>query len=112
MCRQVDPTGQRARERESAGEEAAVDRWIPPVRRHGRAAWLGRAGLLGYFSFFFFSGFSNSFSISFLYGFQFQIQIRFCWGYASSPKILKEEIPSADPLKSSAKATIHEASAQ
>jgi hypothetical protein len=59
------PAG-RGRERERAGEKDAADRWIPPARRHGRAAWLGRAGLLGYFSFFFFSGFSNSFSISFL----------------------------------------------
>jgi hypothetical protein len=61
--RQVGPSRHRARERERerAGEKAAADRWIPPVRRCGRAAWLGRAGLLGCFSFFFFSRFSNFF---------------------------------------------------
>jgi hypothetical protein len=32
-----------------------------------------------------------------------------CWGYASLPKILKEETPSADPLKSSAEAITHKA---
>jgi hypothetical protein len=71
---------EREREMERAGERAAADRRGPPVRRHGRAAWLGRARsarLLGCFPFFFFSGFSNSFSISFLLSFQFQIQIRF-----------------------------------
>jgi hypothetical protein len=40
------------RERESAGEKAATDRRGPPVRLRGCAAWLGRAGLLGWFSFF------------------------------------------------------------
>jgi hypothetical protein len=34
-----------------------------------------------------------------------------CWGYASSPKILQEETPLADPLKSSVEAIIHKASA-
>jgi hypothetical protein len=37
--------------------------------------------------------------------------IEYCWGYASSPKILKEETPSADPFKSSAEAITHKASA-
>jgi hypothetical protein len=67
--RHPSPTGQRARERGRTGEGVAADRWIPPVRRRGGAAWLGRARLarlLDYFSFFFFFGFSNSFSISFL----------------------------------------------
>jgi hypothetical protein len=32
-------------------------------------------------------------------------------GYASSPKILKEETPSVDPFKNNAEAIIHEASA-
>jgi hypothetical protein len=52
--RQVGPSGQRARERERAGEEAAADRRGLPVRRRGRAAWLGRArpaGLLCVFPF-------------------------------------------------------------
>jgi hypothetical protein len=55
--RQVGPSEQRARERERererAGEKVAADRWIPPVRRCGRAsaAWLGRAGLLFLFLF-------------------------------------------------------------
>jgi hypothetical protein len=31
----------RERERESEGKETATDRWNPPVRRRGRAAWLG-----------------------------------------------------------------------
>ena len=30
---------------EARGAETAADRWRPPVRRRGRAAWLGRAGL-------------------------------------------------------------------
>ena len=34
---------ERASERERGGEKAAADRWIPPVRRRGREAWLGRA---------------------------------------------------------------------
>jgi hypothetical protein len=34
-----------------------------------------------------------------------------CWGYALSPKILKEETPSADSLKSSAEVITHKASA-
>jgi hypothetical protein len=33
------------REGEMRGAETAADRWRPPVRRRGRAAWLGRAGL-------------------------------------------------------------------
>jgi hypothetical protein len=35
------PAG-RERERERAGGRVAADRWIPPVGRRGRAAWLGR----------------------------------------------------------------------
>jgi hypothetical protein len=64
--RQIGPTGQRAREGGRARGRTAAD------RRRGRAgararglarpSWAG----LGCFSFFFFSGFSNSFSISFL----------------------------------------------
>jgi hypothetical protein len=55
------------REREGARERGtAADRRGPPVKRRGRAAWLGLVGRLGCFLFFFFSGFSNSFSISFL----------------------------------------------
>jgi hypothetical protein len=34
------------RERERAGKKATADRWGPPVRRHGRAAWLGQARLV------------------------------------------------------------------
>jgi hypothetical protein len=37
----------RERERERAGKETAADRWNPPVRRRGRAAWPGRAGPVG-----------------------------------------------------------------
>jgi hypothetical protein len=55
------------REREGACERGiTADRRGPPVRRRGRAAWLGLVGRLGCFLLFFFSGFSNSFSISFL----------------------------------------------
>jgi hypothetical protein len=35
------------RGRESTGKETATDRWHPPVRRRGCAAWLGRAGPIG-----------------------------------------------------------------
>jgi hypothetical protein len=71
-CRQPGPTGQREGESEHAGKGTATDRWCPPVRRRGRAAWLGRsgpAGLLCLFLFpwifyllfhFFFSRVSNS----------------------------------------------------
>jgi hypothetical protein len=55
--------GGRARGRTTA------DRRGSPVRRRGRAAWLGLVGQLGCFLLFFFSGFSNSFSISFSIGF-------------------------------------------
>jgi hypothetical protein len=48
--RQVGPTGQRAREGRRARERAATDRRGPPVRRRGRAAWLGRAGPAGLLS--------------------------------------------------------------
>jgi hypothetical protein len=34
----------------------------------------------------------------------------YCWGHASSPKVLQEETPSANPFKRSAEATTHEAS--
>jgi hypothetical protein len=33
-----------------------------------------------------------------------------CWGQASSPKVLQEETPSANPFKRSAEAITHEAS--
>jgi hypothetical protein len=75
--RQVGPTRQRAREGGRARGRTAADRRGPPVRRRGRAAWLGLVGRLGCFLLFFFSGFSNSFSISFSIGFQIQIQTRF-----------------------------------
>jgi hypothetical protein len=58
------PTRQRAREREPAGERAAADRWGAPVRRRGRAAWLGRARLV-------WDAFSFSFSMDFLIPFLF-----------------------------------------
>jgi hypothetical protein len=45
--RQVGPSGKRARERERAGDKAAADRRGLPIRRRGRAAWLGRAGPAG-----------------------------------------------------------------
>jgi hypothetical protein len=71
--KQLVPTGwphqaerERERERGRAGEEAAADRWIPPIRRRGHAGARPGWAELGCFSFFFFSGFSNSFSISFL----------------------------------------------
>jgi hypothetical protein len=44
----------RERERVSAGEETAADRWCPPVWRRGRAAplgWMGQLGLLWLFLF-------------------------------------------------------------
>jgi hypothetical protein len=49
--RQVGPTRQRAREGGRAKESAAADRRGPRVRQRGRAAWLGRAGLLSPFLF-------------------------------------------------------------
>jgi hypothetical protein len=67
--RQVGPTGQRAREGGRARGRIVADWRGPPVRRRGRAAWLGLVGRLGCFPLFFFSGFSNSFSISFSIGF-------------------------------------------
>jgi hypothetical protein len=67
--RQVGPTGQRAREGGRARGRTTADRRGPPVRRRGRAAWLGLVGRLGCFLLFFFSEFSNSFSISFSNGF-------------------------------------------
>jgi hypothetical protein len=67
--RQVGPTGQRAREGGRARGRTNADRRGPPIRRRGRAAWLGLVGQLGCFLLFFFSGFSNSFSISFSTGF-------------------------------------------
>jgi hypothetical protein len=39
---------------EAGGVETAADRWRPPVRRRGRAAWLGRAGLAGLLCLFLF----------------------------------------------------------
>jgi hypothetical protein len=57
------------REREGARGRTTADRRGPPVRRRGRATWLGLVGRLGCFLLFFFSGFSNSFSISFSIGF-------------------------------------------
>jgi hypothetical protein len=71
--RQVGPSGQRARERESARERvSSAGRRGPPVRRRGRAGarpgWAD-LGRLGCFILFFFSRFSNSFSISFSIGF-------------------------------------------
>jgi hypothetical protein len=67
--RLIGPTGQRAREGGRARGRIAADKRGPPVRRRGRAAWLGLVGRLGCFPFFFFSGFTNSFSISFSIGF-------------------------------------------
>jgi hypothetical protein len=67
--RQIGPTGQRAREGGHARGRTAADRQGPPVRRRGRAAWLGLVGRLGCFLFSFISRFSNSFSISFSIGF-------------------------------------------
>jgi hypothetical protein len=42
--RQVGPTGQRAREGGCTRGRTAADRRGPPVRRRGRAAWLGLVG--------------------------------------------------------------------
>jgi hypothetical protein len=53
----LDPLGSEREREESAGERVTADRWIPPVRQRGRAAWLGRAGVFL---------FPNCFSISFL----------------------------------------------
>jgi hypothetical protein len=75
--RQVGPTGHRAREGGRAREGTAADRRGPPVRRSGRAAWLGLVGRLGCFPFFFFSSFLIPFPFLFLYSFQIQIQTRF-----------------------------------
>jgi hypothetical protein len=33
----------------------------------------------------------------------------YCWGHASSPKVLQEDTPSANTFKRSAEATTHEA---
>jgi hypothetical protein len=52
--RQVGPTRQRAREGGRARGRTAADRQGPPVRRRGRAAWLGLVGRLGCFLLFFF----------------------------------------------------------
>jgi hypothetical protein len=69
LCRQPGLTGQREGESEHAGKETAADRWNPPVRRHGRVARLGRAGLVGLLWLFLFPRFSNCFSISVSLGF-------------------------------------------
>jgi hypothetical protein len=42
--RQIGPTGQRAREGGRARGRTAADRRGSPVRRHGRAAWMGLVG--------------------------------------------------------------------
>jgi hypothetical protein len=68
-CRQVSPTGQRAREGGCARGRTTAERRGLPVRRRGHTTWLGLMGRLGCFLLFFFSGFSNSFSISFSIGF-------------------------------------------
>jgi hypothetical protein len=34
---------------------------------------------------------------------------QYCWGHASSPKVLQEDTPLANPFKRSAEATTHEA---
>jgi hypothetical protein len=57
------------RGRARARGRTAANRRGAPVRRRGRAAWLGLVGRLGCFLLFFFSGFSNSFSIYFSIGF-------------------------------------------
>jgi hypothetical protein len=64
--RQVGPSGQRARERERAREKAAVERWIPPVRRHGHAGARPDWAELGCWAAFPFS-FSLDFLILFLF---------------------------------------------
>jgi hypothetical protein len=55
----------------------------PPVRRAqacGRAAWLGRAGSVGYFGFFYFSlDFLFAFPFLFLWGFQFKFKLIQTW---------------------------------
>jgi hypothetical protein len=52
---------------ESAGQGVATDRWIPPLRRRGRAAWLGRARPAGLLCLFLFSlDFLNAFPFIFL----------------------------------------------
>jgi hypothetical protein len=52
--RQAGPIGQRAREGGHARGRTAADRRGPPVRRRGRAAWLGRLGWFGLLSPFLF----------------------------------------------------------
>jgi hypothetical protein len=42
--RQAGPTGQQVMEGGSTRGRIVADRWGPPVRRRGRAAWLGRLG--------------------------------------------------------------------
>jgi hypothetical protein len=64
--RQVGSTKQRARQGGRARGTAADRRGLP-VRRRGRAAWLGLVGRLGCFLLFFFSRFSNSFSFFLFY---------------------------------------------
>jgi hypothetical protein len=51
---------ERERERGRSGGEVVADRWIPPVRRRGRAAWLGHG-----------AAFPFSFSLDFPIAFSF-----------------------------------------
>jgi hypothetical protein len=70
------PLGSEREREESAGEGVAADRWIPLVRRRGRAGARPGWAELGCFAFFFFPRFSNCFSISFSLGFSIQIQFQ------------------------------------
>jgi hypothetical protein len=51
---QIGPTGQQAREGGRARGRTAADKRGPPVRRCGRAAWLGLLGWFGLLSLFLF----------------------------------------------------------
>jgi hypothetical protein len=80
--RQVGPSGQRARERERerAGEKAAADRWIPPVRRRERAGACPGLDELGCWAAFPFS-FSLDFLILFLFLFSRVSNSKFKLGF-------------------------------
>jgi hypothetical protein len=67
----------REREGEMRRVETAADRWRPPVRRRGRAAWLGRAGPAGLLCLFLFLWIFQLLFHFLSLGFSIQIQFKF-----------------------------------
>jgi hypothetical protein len=63
--------------REARGAETTADRWRPPVRRRGRAGWLGRAGPAGLLCRFLFLWSFQLLFHFFSLGFSIQIQFKF-----------------------------------